>query len=80
LTVFLSFAFSALTLLVGQQEGHPDCKKTMGCCEGGSAVSPIGVAPTRTVGTSTSIIFPSSIKMQKTGGEETQPERSAALC
>jgi len=22
------FAFSALTLLVGQQEGHPACKKT----------------------------------------------------
>jgi len=32
-TVFLQlfiqlFAFSALTLLVGQQEGHPACKKT----------------------------------------------------
>jgi len=29
--VFLSlsfYAFSALTLLVGQQEGHPACKKT----------------------------------------------------
>jgi len=24
---FLVFAFSALTLLVGQQEGHPACKK-----------------------------------------------------
>jgi len=24
----LSSAFSALTLLVGQQEGHPACKKT----------------------------------------------------
>jgi len=23
-----AFAFSALTLLVGQQEGHPACKKT----------------------------------------------------
>jgi len=23
-------AFSALTLLVGQQEGHPACKKNMG--------------------------------------------------
>jgi len=22
------YAFSALTLLVGRQEGHPDCKKT----------------------------------------------------
>jgi len=26
----LSFAFSALTLLVGQQEGHPACKKLSG--------------------------------------------------
>jgi len=25
---FLKFAFSALTLLVGRQEGHPACKKT----------------------------------------------------
>jgi len=27
---FSSFAFSALTLLVGQQEGHPACKKLSG--------------------------------------------------
>jgi len=27
-TAYLSVAFSALTLLVGQQEGHPACKKT----------------------------------------------------
>jgi len=26
----LSFAFSALTLLVGRQEGHPDCEKLSG--------------------------------------------------
>ena len=26
----LSFAFSALTLLVGQQEGHPACEKLSG--------------------------------------------------
>ena len=26
--VFCSFAFSALTLLVGWQEGHPACKRT----------------------------------------------------
>jgi len=25
---YCDFAFSALTLLVGQQEGHPACKKT----------------------------------------------------
>jgi len=27
-TLCMSFAFSALTLLVGWQEGHPACKKT----------------------------------------------------
>jgi len=65
-------AFSALTLLVGQQEEHPACKKTMGV---------VGVvAPTQTVGASASIIFPCSIKIQKTGGGETQPECSTALC
>jgi len=47
---------------------------------GGGAVSPVGVAPTRTVGTSASIIFPCSIKIQEIGGGETQPERSRALC
>jgi len=26
------FAFSALTLLVGRQEGHPACKKLSGGC------------------------------------------------
>ena len=29
LTVLWNFAFSALTLLVGQQEGHPACKKNL---------------------------------------------------
>ena len=28
------FAFSALTLLVGRQEGHPACKKTERCGSG----------------------------------------------
>jgi len=28
--VFTIFAFSALTLLVGRQEGHPACKKLSG--------------------------------------------------
>jgi len=28
--VFSIFAFSALTLVVGQQEGHPACKKLSG--------------------------------------------------
>jgi len=43
-------------------------------CGVGGAVSPVGVAPTRTVDNSASIIFPCSIKIQKTGGGETQPE------
>jgi len=30
LGMFLGTAFSALTLLVGQQEGHPACKKLSG--------------------------------------------------
>jgi len=49
-------------------------------CGGGGAVSPVRVAPTRTVGTSASVIFPCSIKIQKTGGGETQPVHSTALC
>jgi len=69
-----------LTLLVGRQEGHPACKKPWEGCGGGGAVSPVGVAPTQTVGTSASIIFPCSIKIQETGGGETQPVRSTALC
>jgi len=28
--IFLCFAFCALTLLVGRQEGHPACKKLSG--------------------------------------------------
>ena len=30
ITVFLEQCFSALTLLVGRQEGHPACKKLSG--------------------------------------------------
>ena len=30
LSLFSAFAFSALTLLVGRQEGHPACKKLSG--------------------------------------------------
>jgi len=50
----LHFAFSALTLLVGRQEGHPACKK-----HGGSwrraLLSPDGVVPSRMVGVSVSV-------------------------
>jgi len=58
-------AFSALTLLVGRQEGHPACKKPWMGCGGGGAVSPVGVAPTQTVGASASIFLPCSIKIQE---------------
>jgi len=44
-----SNAFSALTLLVWRQEGSLASKKTWGRVVGGT-VSPVGVAPTRTVG------------------------------
>jgi len=53
--------------------------KNLGDCGGGGAVSLVGVAPTQTVGASASIIFPCYIKIQKTGGGETQPERSTVL-
>jgi len=43
--------------------------KTLGGCRGGGTVSPVGVASTRTIGTSASIIFPCSIKIQKTVGK-----------
>ena len=36
--VFLGTAFSALTLLVGRQEGHPACKKNFEWCSTGMAI------------------------------------------
>ena len=36
----LQCAFSALTLLVGQQEGHPACKKLSGGCGHGICLEP----------------------------------------
>jgi len=56
----LPVTFSALTLLVGQQEGHPACKK-WGMVE----VSPDGVAPSRMVGVSASVNLPLHHKVQK---------------
>jgi len=53
----VNFAFSALTLLVGRQEGHPACKK-MGGWQRWALVSPDGVAPSRTVGVSASVNLP----------------------
>jgi len=50
---------------LGGRKGVRPVKNLGGCGDGG-AVSTVGVAPTRTVGTSASIIFPCSIKIQKT--------------
>ena len=53
-------SLSALTLLVGQQEGHQACKK--GGWWRSALVSPDRVAPSRMVGVSASVIFPCTIK------------------
>ena len=57
-------AFSALTLLVGRQEGHPACKK-MGGWWRWALISPDGVAPSRMVGVSASVNLPLHHKVQK---------------
>jgi len=57
-------AFSALTLLVGRQEGHPACKKNGGWWRL-ALLSPDGVAPSRMVGVSASANLPLHHKVQK---------------
>jgi len=54
-----------LTLLVGQQEGHPACKKIWGVWWWWALVSPDGVAPRRMVGVSASVNLPLHHKVQK---------------
>ena len=57
-------AFSALTLLVGQQEGHRACKKW----DGGGGHWLVGldsVVPIRVVGVSASVNLPLHFKIQK---------------
>jgi len=56
-------AFSALTVLVGWQEGHPACKK-MGVWWRVALVSPDGLAPSWMV-CMPLLIFPCTIKIQK---------------
>jgi len=56
--------FSALTLLVGQQEGHPALKKWWGWWRW-ARVSPDGVAPSRMVSVSASVSLPLHHKVQK---------------
>ena len=55
----------ALTLLVGWQEGHPDCKKYGGWWRWALVTSPDGVAPIRTVGVSASVNLPLHHKVHK---------------
>jgi len=57
-------AFSALTLLVGRQEGYPACKN-MGGWWRWALVSPDGVVPSRIVGVSASGNLPLYHKVQK---------------
>jgi len=57
-------AFSALTLLVGRQEGHLAHKKYGGWWTW-ALVSPDGVAPSRIVGVSASFYLPLHHKVQK---------------
>ena len=45
--LWISYSFSALTLLVGRQEGHPACKKLSGviiCLERGADLIAYGPA------------------------------------
>ena len=57
-------AFGALTLSVGQQEGHPASKKYGGRWRW-ALVSPDGAAPSRMVGVSASVNLPLHHKVQK---------------
>jgi len=59
-----SFAFSALTLLVGRQEGHPARKKYGGLMRW-ALVSPDRVAPNQMVSVSASVNLPLHHKVQK---------------
>jgi len=60
----IQVAFSALTLLLGRQEGHPACKKWGGWWRW-ALLSRDGVAPSRMVGVSASVNLPFHHKVQK---------------
>ena len=64
LLVSTGIAFSALTLLVGRQEGHPACKR-MGGWRRWAMVSPYGVVSSRIVCVSASLNLPLHHKVQK---------------
>jgi len=65
-------AFSALTLLVGRQEGYLACIK-MGGWWKWAVVSPDGVAPSRMVGVSVSVNLPLHQKVQKFSSGTSSP-------
>jgi len=58
-------AFSALTLLVGWQEGHPARKKIWGGWCRWALVSPYGVATSQMISVSASVNLPLHYKVQK---------------
>jgi len=62
--IWLDIAFSALTLLVGRQEGHLPVKN-MGGWWRWALVSPDGVVPSQMVGMSASVNLPLHHKVQK---------------
>jgi len=68
-------AFSALTLLVRRQEGHP-ARKKYGGWWGWALVSPDGVAPSRMVSVSASVNLPLYHKVQKFSSGTGSPGQS----
>jgi len=58
-------AFSALTVLVGRQEGHPACKKEWRGWWRWALVSADGVAPSRMASVSASVNLPLHHKVQR---------------
>jgi len=62
--MYMNVAFSALTLLVGKQEGHP-ARKKYGVWWRWALVSPDGVAPSRMVSVSASVNLSLHHKVQK---------------
>jgi len=73
--VVVVVAFSALTLLVGRQEGHPACKKYGGWWRW-ALVSLDGVAPSRIVSVSASVNLPLHHKVQKFSSGTSSPGSS----
>jgi len=71
-------AFSALTLLVGQQEGHPACKKIRWWRW--ALVSPDEVVPSRMVGVSASVGLPVHHKVQKFSSAPAHPGSGVWIC